>query len=316
MIALFNQEQKNLANEIINSVKNGQFSIRTKTKLSNNEIMAVFKICMGDIPEYINFDNCRLSFQAGFDSKVIKLLPQKRSQTDYFKDTDISFLMKKAEEIVCNLRLKEKNDMMKAVGIYDYLCRSVKYAITQNSQNAWGALVDKTAVCEGIACAFNLLAKTSGLRSTVIHGTMNNGPHAWNIIQINNCFYHVDATSALEDKEADANSNYDFIFLQDSDMKGYIWNKTFYPECASAQHNYFVCSHSFAKSRKEAEEIIKRQVSSKCIVYLRAASNLNFTEEEAYNIFIKVLKEQGVSLTSGSIRTNAKLDIIQIKYSI
>lgn len=316
MIVLFNQEQKVLENEIMSSIKNGQFRICTRTKLSSTETMNVFKICLGNIPEYIIFDNCRVSVHAGLNSKTLELLPKRKSLNTFFGKEDVYFLRNKAEKIVHSLHLNGKNDMMKAVSIYDYLCKTVRYKITENSQNAWGALVEKTAVCEGISYAFNLLANVSGLPSVIVQGTLNNGPHAWNMIQINNCFYHVDTTSALEDEVEDSNCNYDCIFMQDSDMKGYVWNKSMYPRCTSTQHNYFVCSHSFAKSIKEAEEIIKRQVSAKRIVYFRTDSSLKMTDDTAYEIFKKVLTEQGISVASGSIRMNPKMDVFQIKYHI
>jgi len=63
-------------------------------------------------------------------------------------------------------------------------------------------LKERSGVCENYAQLFDTLARLSGLRSYVLRGyTMIDGridplPHAWNAIEIDGAFYHMDATWA------------------------------------------------------------------------------------------------------------------------
>lgn len=84
------------------------------------------------------------------------------------------------------------SDMEKALYINDYLARNCKYGGTALKYSAYGALVEKTAVCQGYALAFLALAKELGLPCEVV--TSRSADHGWNMVNINGTYYHVDAT--------------------------------------------------------------------------------------------------------------------------
>ena len=96
----------------------------------------------------------------------------------------------------------ETNLIQKVLAIHDFLVKNVVYDKDELSHNkssavthtAYGAIVDKKAVCEGIAYAFCLLAKKAGVNSTVVNGIVNGGRHSWNMIQIDFEYYHIDVT--------------------------------------------------------------------------------------------------------------------------
>jgi len=66
------------------------------------------------------------------------------------------------------------------------------------SQQAYGILVDGTAVCTGYAMTFQLLAQASGLQSVVVTGIatsgVTTGGHAWNRVLIDGKWLVVDTT--------------------------------------------------------------------------------------------------------------------------
>ena len=58
-------------------------------------------------------------------------------------------------------------------------------------QTAYGALVNKEAVCEGYAKAYKLLLNAMGIECDVVI----NAEHAWNVVQLEGKWYLVDVTN-------------------------------------------------------------------------------------------------------------------------
>lgn len=88
------------------------------------------------------------------------------------------------------------NDLQKALALHDWLCRNCSYDYAgmngahPNAYTAYGALVEKTAVCQGYAYAYFKLALYAGLNVAYARG----GDHVWNVVQINGSWYNVDCT--------------------------------------------------------------------------------------------------------------------------
>jgi len=57
-----------------------------------------------------------------------------------------------------------------------------------------GALIDKVAVCEGYAEAFRLLLDEIGVKNIIVYGQAGGNNHAWNMVNLAGCWYHVDVT--------------------------------------------------------------------------------------------------------------------------
>lgn len=90
----------------------------------------------------------------------------------------------------------EKSDYEKIKYLHDYLAMHVSYDRNGDFQHhAYGALVEKKAVCDGIAKAFQLLAGKLGIESRVVYGCSADGVyHAWNVVQLDGNYYHLDIT--------------------------------------------------------------------------------------------------------------------------
>ena len=87
------------------------------------------------------------------------------------------------------------------LALHDLLAAKVSYVDdAPNAHNAYGALVEGRAVCEGYAEAFQYLLRRVGIQSFIITGesddpkTGESVGHAWNAVRIDGSFYHVDLT--------------------------------------------------------------------------------------------------------------------------
>ena len=86
--------------------------------------------------------------------------------------------------------------------IHDYLIENLNYDQTisgSNIYNLYGALVNKSCVCEGYAKAFKYLLDEAGIDCVIVIGTGTNSKgetenHAWNYVSIDGSWYAVDTT--------------------------------------------------------------------------------------------------------------------------
>ena len=121
--------------------------------------------------------------------------------------------------------------------------------------SAYGALVNKKALCEGYTRAMQLLLSRLGIESMVVTGVANNEGHMWNVVKIGQNWYHLDVT--WNDMESTVPS-YEYINLTDSQiMTDHSLNKNydefqsgelesgsvsfniFRPACNSTEYNYY-----------------------------------------------------------------------------
>ncbi|MEQ8197793.1 MAG: transglutaminase domain-containing protein [Clostridiaceae bacterium] len=76
---------------------------------------------------------------------------------------------------------------------YDY--KNYKNKTIPNDDNiAYGVLVNKTAICGGYSEAMYRLLTAAGIESKVVFGDSEGEGHAWNMVKLNENYYHVDVT--------------------------------------------------------------------------------------------------------------------------
>lgn len=123
--------------------------------------------------------------------------------------TDVNYFTTAAQEremdqevsrVLSSLALDGKSQKEKIDAIYNYLIRNVKYVsdaeLADESNvikySSYAALVRHSAVCQGFAGAFYRLCLESGIDSRIVSSDAMN--HAWNIVELDGSYYHLDAT--------------------------------------------------------------------------------------------------------------------------
>lgn len=122
--------------------------------------------------------------------------------------------------------------------LHDRLAGHIAYEDGDYVHDAYGALVNGKAVCEGYAKAFQYLLQKVGIQSFMATGIGNGGKHAWNIVRIDGKYYNVDLT--WDDQESDTFHAY-FNLTDERIKEDHIFDTTVYkmPECISTDANYF-----------------------------------------------------------------------------
>lgn len=111
-------------------------------------------------------------------------------------------LENKIKTILSEIIKDNMNDYEKELAIHDYLVSNIEYyshvsmsEIPDEKHLAYSAIVKNSAVCDGIAKAFKILMNRENIDCIVTMGTSDKEPHAWNIVKLDNEYYHVDLTA-------------------------------------------------------------------------------------------------------------------------
>lgn len=83
-------------------------------------------------------------------------------------------------------------DLQKAMALHDYLVQHMVYDQSLKKYNAYNALVEGTAVCQGYTMAYAALLKKAGISFDFCASAAMN--HIWNYVKIDGKWYHVDVT--------------------------------------------------------------------------------------------------------------------------
>jgi len=115
-------------------------------------------------------------------------------------------------------------DYEKELFVHDWFLDNVVYleesgSIKRSEYTAYGAIVDKKAVCMGISKAVSLLLNKVGVDCGTYSDVSTN--HIWNIVNIEGDNYHLDVTWDIPDERPALYRNYDFFNVTDQDMMKY-----------------------------------------------------------------------------------------------
>ena len=134
-----------------------------------------------------------------------------------------------AEKLLNCLIAEEMTTSEKTLLLHDALLGRCTYAKTDSADahTAYGALCENTAVCEGYAEAYALLLELCGIPNQLVMGIDRIGEHhVWNLVQIDDAWYHVDVT--WDDR--DPLCRYRYFLCNDAALEqDHSWDKSAYP---------------------------------------------------------------------------------------
>lgn len=148
-------------------------------------------------------------------------------------------------EDVLSMIDENMSDVEKVLFIHDYLCVDVEYAyadynndsVSKDAHNLKGALLDKIAVCDGYASAFQYYMSRLSIPCNIITGTSNGGDHAWNQVCLDGKWYLVDVTwdDPVWDFYGNVQKNY---FLKSADaFSSHAWSENDYEICSDTTYD-------------------------------------------------------------------------------
>lgn len=173
------------------------------------------------------------------------------------------------------------DDYEKVKFVYEHLIKSTEYDMdVVNNQNILSVIEEGKTVCQGYAKTMQLILNKMGvfciLSEGIVKGTES---HVWNIVKIDDKYYHVDATWGdasymIEDGAGDFEApeiNYDYLCIPDKEIKKtHVFKDNIeLPVCDSMQDNYYVreglylteldtgiISEAFKRARDNGETVV------------------------------------------------------------
>lgn len=181
--------------------------------------------------------------------------------------------------------------------VFDYITKNCKYDTATSSGNenwksytAYGALVDKTAVCEGYSKAALKLLNMCGVDSALVCGYIKGTySHMWNIVKISGNWYHLDITGCDDDTLVthkyfnltdDTIKESHVISDSFSDEKCDSYSNIILPQCNSTEFNYYQ-KDAYILSGVEEEDI--NSFSNYVIEMTKSGKNIDIYVADSMN---------------------------------
>ncbi len=222
---LLNDTEKQIYNDICKGIETQQNYINIKKyKLSATDLEKIFNKVTADNPQYFwltkFFQYAYYDINGKTEITHIILCYTDGTLTDNFDD-DNNFITTadrekiKSQKIAFDKKItdflnsfsKDLSTIEKERLIHDFVLKTIVYAekelekpLERDSDNylriydVYGAMVDGYAVCEGYAKLFQYLCYQAGINATLVIGESENESHAWNTVNIENEWYHIDTT--------------------------------------------------------------------------------------------------------------------------
>lgn len=156
----------------------------------------VFPMFYSDYPEYFWVMNGGYGYTYQSDNTVSEVQPSYAFGASNLSAAKTAF-ESKVSTLLSGI---SGSDYDKAKVLHDRLIDAVTYTSSTNDQNAYGALVEGKAVCNGYARAYQHLLQKAGIPAWYVRGssinpnTGNPEEHAWNLVKLDGQWYYTDVT--------------------------------------------------------------------------------------------------------------------------
>ena len=179
-----------------------------------------------------------------------------------------------------------------AKALHDYLALNNEYdmryysgGMPRISYTAYGALVNRTSVCAGYALAYERLMDQVGIPCEYVTGMTTRGSHAWNIVQIDGEWYHVDVTWDDPTPDREGYVRYKYFLKSDKAMSRDHVSSEASHTCTSTKYdNVTILSPEDEQEAIERaeEEAREEAVTAEIITYCKQAlTEFPYATEEA-----------------------------------
>lgn len=280
---LYYYSQRNTSDkEIYQQIYLGLCSYAPKIKINKTSKEKAFEIyhdVLNDHPELSVVDSLEVNIEYSFTEFWIipgYWFPEHQVYNNHMQFLDeCTFIANR----ITNL---QDNDFQKELAIYDFMVKNIRYGLCDAdhnvreklSQSAFSTLFERKGYCKGICMLFKCLADLVGLNVMVIEGDVYDTQwvsHAWNIINIEGKFFHVDITQDIFMYQNDGVCSYNGLNMLDEEiLTKYRWNKSKYPKCIGSSFGFYEYEKLVVHDEEDLYIELKKQINQrKSVVYFR-----------------------------------------------
>ncbi len=277
--------------------------------LTSGELDEVFKALLNDNPDLFFLGRkCSLKAELWNDFISFEYIMTKEEY-----DRKNSELKLKRDMVIS--QLTDKNDQWQTeLEIHDYIVSHCSYKLEDNDFNyssAYGCLVNGKAACEGYSKAAKYIFDKVGIESALISGTAQGngekpGEHMWNIVKINNDYYHLDCTwDDPVSNSKDGVKLYTYFNLSDEAIGINHFQFSYDPGCDSMDENYYVKKNLCFENYSKADENRLREVLLKEYNSGEKFIQINFVTKKSYdNAHADLVENKKIVSLLNNVRSN------------
>ena len=311
---LLNKVQQNA----YHAIKTGLTSLSSSfqiPRLEGKELADIYFMVRLDNPEI--FYSVSYKYRYYSNSQNAEMIPEYLFDKNKIKDHQKAM---KARVEKLALSVSKASETEKVLYIHDFICKNVRYDKLKKaySHEIIGPLGHGVGVCEGIAKAVKVLCDKLGIWCII--AVSSNNPekgikyrHAWNIIRINNQYYHLDVTfdNTLSKSEE---FRYDYFKLSDKqifrDHEPIIWKV---PACLDDEHSYYRDKKlSFTKMEEIRKRAMQAAKKGKILTFHWRGS---YMTKEVMTECLKIFEEEAIKKEKHAlVRINWSQAIVQVSF--
>ncbi len=249
--------------------------------IQNINYLKILSSILNDSP-FIFWASCKIQYSVDEKGTTIRLFYNDlyREKNKYLKR-----LLEISQNLFDSLITNCKTNYEVALKVHDFLSK-VEYdnesKIIDDTEDYYfakshsliGPLIYGKGVCEGIADAYNYLLSCYGIVSTTISGSLkkDNEPHAWNVVQLTEGWFHVDVTWDLSSSNNGKTSH--LYFCVDDSFMRQKREYGYYIPCNSGSFLYFKNSGVYFNKNSDVNRYLRSFTGTDVEFYVNEEPNI------------------------------------------
>lgn len=250
--SLLSEEEKTIYEEIAAGLKEEKEKITVRGQRAER-VNEIYQMVLMDYPEFFWCDgSCEtVSYEGENGYSVLSPTYTSAGEERKMRKQQIETAVQECLNIIGI----DGSEYERIKRVYEYIINTTEYELeAPDNQNIYSVLVNKRSVCAGYARTMQYLLEKMGIYSIYVIGTASGQEaHAWNIVQCDGAFYHVDTTWGdpvflkQEQREDAKTISYDYLCCPDSELSvtHTVSADYTYPACDSMDKEYYKLNNMY-----------------------------------------------------------------------
>lgn len=224
-----------LAGAMSNRRETITFTYQGKTSKLKSEIQTAINQAMGSDPYlYYIIDSYAFSYRGSTRAVHVTVQVEYRETLQ-----QTAYVNKQVKAILQQIITPGMNNHQKVKAIHDWVVLNLEYDHSHRKYTAYEGLQTGSAVCQGYTLLTYKLLLGAGIPNRIVEGTARAADgvtqsHAWNLVQLNGAWYHLDTTWDDPDPSPEGGISTLYYMRTDAQLRlDHTWTKS-YPAASTS----------------------------------------------------------------------------------
>jgi uncharacterized protein with FMN-binding domain len=243
----------------------------------------------------------------------------------YMSKSEIDEFLAKIDLILADIIKPGMTLLEKEKAVHDYICLNTEYKLGVAEKGAYGVIIDHKGACDAISDATSLLLKRAGVEVIKVSHGWAGEAHAWNMVKLDNRYYHLDCTWDIVNS-SNGNISYRYFNVDDAFLlkEGRTWDRSKYPVAADKEEGIIAFKDDMIKeywlknSSKELPEKVQVYMADGTIAEVPVTwseSTIDSSVPGEYTLFGTVEGYDEKITLIINVSQSEQLEIIRLEYT-